>query len=100
MDINNISILLGKDESLLHHECKTITKDTIHQAGPLFIDEVFTESNRNAQVQKSLSQLYKHGRLSNTGYLSILPVDQGIEHSAAASFAPNPIYFNPENIVN
>ncbi len=92
--------LLGdKAESLLTHECKTISKNLLHLPGPDFIDRVFANSNRSPQVLRSLSALYGHGRLANTGYVSILPVDQGIEHSAGASFAPNAAYFDPENII-
>lgn len=92
--------ILGKEaEGLLQHECKTISKDLIHLPGSDFVDRVFVQSNRSPQVLKNLQSLYNHGRLGGTGYLSILPVDQGIEHSAGASFAPNPIYFDPENIV-
>lgn len=92
--------LLGKDaDSLLNHTCKTISKDMLHQPGPDFIDRTFAHSNRNPQVLRSLAAIYGHGRLANTGYVSILPVDQGVEHSAGASFAPNPIYFDSENIV-
>ncbi len=100
MSIKKIQELLGKDgDSLLTHKSKTITKDQLHLPGPDFIDRTFTISNRNTQVLRNLQSIYNHGRLSGTGYLSILPVDQGIEHSAGASFAPNPIYFDPENIV-
>ena len=92
--------LLGdKAESLLNHECKTISKSSLHLPGPEFIDRVFAGTNRSPQVLRSLGALYGTGRLANTGYVSILPVDQGIEHSAGASFAPNPAYFDPENIV-
>jgi len=92
--------LLGKEgQSLLEHQCTTISKDHIHLPGPDFIDRIFTDTNRNNKVLSNLSRIYNHGRLSGTGYVSILPVDQGIEHSAGASFAPNPIYFDPENIV-
>jgi class I fructose-bisphosphate aldolase len=94
-----ISELLGKNADLLEHKCKTISKEQIHQPGPDFVDRIFQQSNRNPQVLRSLQQLYNTGRLSGTGYMSILPVDQGIEHSAGASFAPNPIYFDSENIV-
>jgi class I fructose-bisphosphate aldolase len=83
----------------LNHESKTVLKEHIHQPGPDFVDSSFIGSNRNPQVLRSLQDLYGTGRLANTGYLSILPVDQGIEHSAGASFAPNPIYFDGENIV-
>jgi len=99
-DSQKIKELLGSDaKNLLGHECSTISKDLLHKPSPRFIEEVFQNSNRNAQVLRSLSSLYNHGRLSGTGYLSILPVDQGIEHSAGSSFAPNPIYFDPENIL-
>lgn len=97
---NNIEELLGENASmLLNHKCATIPKEHIHLPGGDFIDRVWTGSNRNPQVLRSLSSLYNSGRLSGTGYVSILPVDQGIEHSAGASFAPNPIYFDPENII-
>ncbi|GAA4376050.1 class I fructose-bisphosphate aldolase [Hymenobacter koreensis] len=86
-------------EALLQHECKTITKDQIHQPGADFIDRCFLQSNRSPQVLRSLGQLYNTGRLAGTGYMSILPVDQGIEHTAGASFGPNPMYFDPENII-
>jgi len=100
MSINNIEELLGSDaDSLLNHTCSTISKDLLHLPGADFVDRVFKETNRSNQVLKSLEALYGHGRLANTGYLSMLPVDQGIEHTAGASFAPNPIYFDPENIV-
>ena len=92
-------ILGGNAKSLLDHTCKTISKEHIHIPGPDFVDRVFMQSNRSPQVLRSLQQLYGTGRLAGTGYLSILPVDQGIEHSAGASFAPNPIYFDSENIV-
>lgn len=91
---------LGSDaDYLLNHSCKTISKDALHLPSPNFIDSVFSQTNRNAQVLRSLAALYGHGRLANTGYLSILPIDQGIEHTAGASFAANPMYFDPENIV-
>ncbi len=100
MSIKKITELLGKDaDSLLNHKSKTITKEQIHHPGPDFVDRSFVGSNRNIQVLKNLQSIYGHGRLANTGYVSILPVDQGIEHSAGASFAPNPIYFDSENIV-
>jgi len=86
-------------EYLLNHECKTISKESIHLPGGDFIDRVFAQSNRSPQVLRSIQSIYDHGRLAGTGYMSILPVDQGIEHSAGASFAPNPIFFDPENIV-
>ena len=97
---NKIAELLGAGaDALLNHTCKTIRKEQIHLPGSDYMDSVFSLTNRNNQVLKNLNQLYNHGRLSGTGYLSILPVDQGIEHSAGASFAPNPAYFDPENIV-
>ena len=100
MSLLKITELLGKDaDSLLNHASKTISKDMLHKAGPDFVTETFGISNRNPQVMRSLQSIYGHGRLANTGYVSILPVDQGIEHSAGASFAPNPIYFDSENIV-
>lgn len=93
--------LLGEERAkfLLDHECKTIDKSLLHLPSTDFIDKVWIQSNRNPQVLRSLQQIYGTGRLANTGYVSILPVDQGIEHSAGASFAPNPIYFDSENIV-
>jgi class I fructose-bisphosphate aldolase len=100
MNINEISDLIGKEgESLLSHTSKTIDKSLLHLPGPDFVNEVFGPSNRSPQVLRSLGALYGNGRLANTGYLSILPVDQGVEHSAGASFAKNPIYFDGENIV-
>ncbi|MCX7828158.1 MAG: class I fructose-bisphosphate aldolase [Thermanaerothrix sp.] len=100
MSLEEIESILGSDaEDLLSHRCTGIPKEDIHLPGPDFVDRVFAQSDRSPQVLRSLQQLLGHGRLGNTGYLSILPVDQGIEHSAAASFAPNPIYMDPENIV-
>ncbi len=96
----NVNDLLGKDaESLLQHKSKTISKDQLHLPGPDFVDRIFAQSNRSVQTLRSLQALFGTGRLANTGYLSILPIDQGIEHSAGASFAKNPIYFDPENII-
>jgi len=98
--MSKITDLLGAQaDSLLNHTCKTISKENIVIPNAAFIDQTFAYSNRNPQVLRSLQQLYGTGRLANTGYMSILPVDQGIEHSAGASFAPNPIYFDSENIV-
>ncbi len=95
----SLESLLGEEaESLLTHKAK-VPKEMLHLPGSDFIERMFLQSDRNSQVLRSLQQLYSTGRLANTGYLSILPVDQGIEHSAAASFAPNPIYFDPENII-
>jgi len=97
----NYSDLLGEQraEFLLEHECKTIDKKSLHTPSKDFVDKVWINSNRSPQVLRSLQQLFGNGRLANSGYVSILPVDQGIEHSAGASFAPNPIYFDSENIV-
>ncbi|MEL6342673.1 MAG: class I fructose-bisphosphate aldolase [Myxococcota bacterium] len=86
-------------EHLLNHESQTISRDRLHLPGPDFVDRIFVPSDRNIQTLRSLQSLYHHGRLGGTGYLSILPVDQGIEHSGGASFAKNPDYFDPENIV-
>src|SRR5881409_2789481 len=98
--LGRIQEILGSDAgSLLNHQCKTISKDKLHLPGPDFIDRIFVGSDRPARALVSLQQLFSAGRLSKTGYVSILPVDQGIEHSAGASFAPNPMYFDPENIV-
>ena len=98
--IEKIKELIGKEnESLLTHECKTIPKGNLHLPGPDFVDRVVKDSDRSPNVMKSMQSIFNRGRLSGTGYLSVLPVDQGIEHTAGASFAPNPIYFDPENIV-
>ena len=97
--IARLEQILGDDASLLQHECKTISKDQLHLPGPDFVDRIFTPTDRSPRVLGALQQLLNHGRLRGTGYVSILPVDQGIEHSAGASFAPNPAYFDPENIV-
>src|SRR5262245_55808464 len=99
-DIDRIAKLLGNEaESLLNHRCDTIPKSVLHLPGPDSVDQCFVPSDRNSQTLRSLSSLLNHGRLAGTGYVSILPVDQGIEHSAGASFAKNPAYFDPENIV-
>jgi len=91
---------LGQEaDYLLNHTSETINKNDLHLTGPNHIDEVFVQSDRNQQVLKSLGMLYNSGRLAYSGYLSILPVDQGIEHTAGSSFGPNPIYFDPENII-
>lgn len=96
----SIEALLGAEASyLLDHTCTTIPKESIHLPGPDFVDRIFIPTNRNQRVLNNLEWLYQSGRLAGTGYLSILPVDQGIEHSAGASFAKNPIYFDGENIV-
>jgi class I fructose-bisphosphate aldolase len=98
--IKEIETLLGNDaETLLTHQCRTVAKEMLHLPGPDFLDRVVSASDRSATVMRNLSSIFNHGRLSGTGYLSILPVDQGIEHSAGASFAPNPEYFDPENII-
>ncbi|MDX9852741.1 MAG: class I fructose-bisphosphate aldolase [Tenuifilaceae bacterium] len=94
-----VSLLADKASFLLEHRCTTVAKENLHLPGSDFVDRVISSSNRTPQVLRSIQALYNHGRLSGTGYLSILPVDQGIEHTAGASFAPNPIYFDPENIV-
>jgi fructose-bisphosphate aldolase, class I len=92
--------LLGEDaDDLLNHKCSTIDASLLHLPGPDFIDRVHTNSARGGQVLRNLQSLFSHGRLGDTGYVSILPVDQGIEHSAGASFAKNPAYFDPENII-
>ncbi len=96
----DLAALLGNEaEDLLGYEAKGITKDQLLLPGPDFIDRVTALTDRSPQVLRNLQSLYDHGRLGGTGYVSILPVDQGIEHSAAASFAPNPAYFDPKNIV-
>jgi fructose-bisphosphate aldolase, class I len=96
----NIQSLLGdKAESLLGFDSPKISKERLHLPGPDFVDRIFAQSDRNPRVLANLARMYNHGRLAGTGYLSILPVDQGIEHSAGASFAKNPDYFDPENIV-
>jgi class I fructose-bisphosphate aldolase len=94
-----IELLGDKASYYLDHVCKGIPKDQLLLPSKKFVDESFGLSNRNPQVLRSLQQIYSSGRLANTGYMNILPVDQGIEHSGGASFAPNPIYFNPEKIV-
>lgn len=96
----NIKDLLGKEASdLLEHVCNTIPKDDLNLPGPDFVERVFGLSDRPKNVQNNLKKMFDHGRLKGTGYLSILPVDQGVEHTAGASFAPYPLYFDPENIV-
>jgi class I fructose-bisphosphate aldolase len=98
--IKEIEKILGDDaEGLLSHQCRTISSDQLILPGPDFVDRVHSASDRRVSVLRNLQSLFDHGRLAGTGYVSILPVDQGIEHSAGASFAPNPIYFDPENIV-
>ena len=97
--INKIIETLGADSGLLEHKCGTIPKEQLHLPGPDFVDRVWKDSDRSPNVLRNMMSIFNHGHLSGTGYLSILPVDQGIEHSAGASFAPNPQYFDPENIV-
>jgi class I fructose-bisphosphate aldolase len=97
---SKITELLGNEaEDLLNHECKTIRKEDLHLPGHDFVDRVMADSDRSVRVLRNLQFLFNFGRLAGTGYLSLLPVDQGVEHTAGASFAPNPIYFDPENIV-
>ena len=98
--MTNIVQLLGDEaEQLLGYRCTGIKKESLHLPGPDYVDRVVAMKDRKVGVLRSLQALYGHGRLANTGYLSLLPVDQGVEHSGGASFAPNPIYFDPENIV-
>src|SRR6185312_15985004 len=100
MPSKKITDLLGDEaDDLLKHQCKTIAKEHLHIPSPDFIDKIFVQSNRNPQVLRNLASIFNTGRLAGTGYLSILPVDQGIEHTAGASFAKNPLYFDPENII-
>ncbi len=100
MEFGKIEALLGSEaETLLTHTCETISKDLLSLPGSDFVDRVLSCSDRPIPVLRSMQTLFNHGRLANTGYISILPVDQGIEHSAGASFGPNPIYFDPENII-
>lgn len=96
----NVEEYLGAEAKwLLEHSCQTVPKEALHLPGPDFVDRVFAHADRPEPVLRSLQQFFDHGRLAGTGYVSILPVDQGIEHSAGASFAPEPMYFDPENIV-
>lgn len=98
--MSTVTDLLGADAAkLLQHRCTTLDKSLLHPPGPDFVDRVLAHSDRPPTVMRNLQAIFDHGRLGGTGYLSILPVDQGIEHSAGASFAPNPIYFDPENII-
>jgi len=97
---DRLSALLKDDpQKLLTHTCSTIPKESLHLPGPDFIDRIYAQTDRPLPVLGNLARIFQHGRLGGTGYVSILPVDQGIEHSAGASFAPNPEYFDPENIV-
>lgn len=96
---DKIATLLGSEASLLEYHSPKISAESLHRPGPDWVDRIFAGSNRSIPVLRNLQQIFDHGRLANTGYVSILPVDQGVEHSAGASFAPNPIYFDPENII-
>jgi class I fructose-bisphosphate aldolase len=96
----DISKLLGNEaRDLLEHTCKTVPKERLHLPGPDFLDRIMIFTDRSSTVLRNMASVFKNGRLAGTGYLSILPVDQGIEHSAGSAFAPNPLYFDPENIV-
>jgi len=98
--MSHVHELLGEEaDELLSYRCEKVAKETLNVPGPDWLDNIHLASDRHPRVLRSLNALFNHGRLAGTGYLSILPVDQGIEHSAGASFAPNPIYFDPENIV-
>jgi class I fructose-bisphosphate aldolase len=99
MSAQVMDLLGDKADDLLGHVCKGIPKESLHLPGPQFVDRVWAESDRPVQVLRSIRTLFSHGRLAQTGFMSILPVDQGIEHTAGASFSPNPEYFDPENIV-
>src|SRR3979409_2677821 len=98
--LEKLEEVLGPDaRGLLEHKCNTVPKERLPLPGPAFVDRVWKDSDRPTRVLRSMQSLFEHGRLAGTGYLSILPVDQGIEHTAGASFAPNPIYFDGEKIV-
>jgi fructose-bisphosphate aldolase, class I len=98
--LGKIQELLGSQaDSLLQHTSTTVPKEMLHAPGPDYLDRIFVDTDRKPAVLRNMQTMYGHGRLADTGYLSILPVDQGIEHSAGASFAPNPMYFDPKNIV-
>ena len=100
MSYQKIQQLLGNEvENLLGYKSKSLSKDLLHAPSPDFVDRIFALSNRSPQVLRSLNSLFNHGRLANTGYLSILPIDQGLEHTAGSAFAANPLYFDPENII-
>jgi class I fructose-bisphosphate aldolase len=97
--MTDISAMLGDEaDKLLNHVCKGVPKNSLHVPGPDFVDRIMATSDRKPSVLRNLQALYNHGRLAGSGYLSMLPVDQGVEHSAGASFAPNPMFFDPENI--
>ncbi len=98
--MTDISAMLGDEaDKLLNHVCKGVPKNSLHVPGPDFVDRIMATSDRKPSVLRNLQALYNHGRLAGSGYLSMLPVDQGVEHSAGASFAPNPMFFDPENII-
>src|ERR671916_822366 len=94
-----LDLLAEKADYLLNHRSTSIPKETLHLPSPIHVDEIWLNSNRNNQTLRSMQQLLNHGRLAATGYCSIFPVDQGIEHSAGSAFAPNPEYFDPEKII-
>src|SRR6188474_3098130 len=97
---SKIEEILGDEAAaLLQHQCKTIPRDSLHLPGRDYVDRIYSLADRQTRVLGALQSMLSHGRLAGTGYVSILPVDQGIEHSAGASFAPNTLYFDPENIV-
>ena len=101
MSYSKIQKILGDQaQHLLNHKCQTISRDQLHIPGPDWVDRIFTQSDRHIRVMQNMQEIINHGRIGGTGYVSILPVDQGIEHTAGASFAPNPAYFDPENIGN
>ena len=98
--MTDVEKLLGDEaEDLLEYKCKTVPKEQLHLPGPDFVDRVMVQTDRPNIVLRNMQNVFDHGRLGGSGYLSILPVDQGIEHSAGSAFAPNPIYFDPENII-
>ncbi|MDQ3300270.1 MAG: fructose-bisphosphate aldolase, partial [Myxococcota bacterium] len=97
--MRNIREILGDQAALLDHQCKTIAASQLTIPSPSYVDDIYALSDRTPRVLGALQRMFSTGRLANTGYLSILPVDQGIEHSAGASFAPNPQMFDPEHIV-
>src|SRR4051794_35253808 len=99
MELRKIRDILGDQAALLDHQCRTIAKSSLTLPSPSYIDDVFTQTDRTPRVLGALARMASTGRLANTGYISILPVDQGIEHSAGASFAPHPAMFDSETIV-
>lgn len=99
MSYASIESLLGDRRGILTRKAGCVKRESLHLPGPDFVERIMLPSNRSAQVMRSMQSIFNHGRLAGTGYVSILPVDQGIEHTAAASFAPNPLYFDPENII-